>query len=399
MRAERAPALALAALLACCRGEPPPPTTPRPAATLTTPSQCRTDPDGAALTADRGIGGTGGPVQMADRGIGGTGIVGVITGFASVCLAGQEVALPPDVTVAVDQRPASTDVLRAGQVAVIDAAGDPAGLRARRIVIRYEVVGSVERAAGDAIRVAGQDVALSPQSWGIHPARGDWVAVSGLRRGDGTIEATRVERQAPGPVLIHGMLVEDSGGLRIGALPIRRDQSTAGLVGHDVTITGMIGPNAELLVFSAAPDILLTDPAAYFGPRVGVVLIESFAVLDGGRLHLAPGFSAPAPGLHLDGPQRGVFRFERFDGGLRATGLGNHPSPSASSRVEPAPRFEPAPMPDRAIRGPASGLSRTGPGGRGDAPRSRSGRSRGDDSPRPNFPNGRPSGDGPPRGR
>ncbi len=35
--------------------------------------------------------------KVAERGIGGTGIIGVVTGFASICLAGHEVALSGDV--------------------------------------------------------------------------------------------------------------------------------------------------------------------------------------------------------------------------------------------------------------------------------------------------------------
>jgi hypothetical protein len=412
MRAERARAatLALAALLACCHSEPPP--LPPPSAPVAAAPGCHVGPDGAAVTADRGIGGTGSPIltadrgiggtgeptkgtTLADRGIGGTGIIGVITGFASVCLAGQEVALPPDVRVAIDQSPASTDILRAGQVAVIDAATAPAGLRARQIVIRYEVVGLVDRIGDNLLRIAGQDVALSPQTWGVRPGRGDFVAVSGLRRGDGTIEATRVDRVPPGPVLVHGLLLEEAGGLRIGALPIRREPDTVPLIGTDVTVIGMIGPDGEMLPFSVAPDLLYIDPAAYFGPQIGVVFIEGFAVLDGGRLRLAPGF-------RLDHPQRGIFRFDRVDGALRATGFGGPPGGlAAPSRFQPAPHFDPAPVPNRTIRGPANARPYGGgPGGtrgqRGGYALDRNGNDQGF-TPSGNAPSGlNPSGFGPP---
>ena len=148
--------------------------------------------------ADRGIGGTGAPMQVADRGIGGTGIIAVITGFASVCLAGQEVALAPDVPVSIGDQPASVDALRAGQVAVVDAAGTAPSLQARRIAIRYEVSGPVDSVNGDQLVVAGQTVAVSSTTWGARPARGDWVSVSGLRRPDGVIMATRIDRAEPG---------------------------------------------------------------------------------------------------------------------------------------------------------------------------------------------------------
>ena len=57
---------------------------------------------------DRGIGGTGGasqPTRSADRGIGGTGIIGIITGFASVCLDGVEVHLDAVTPVYVNGNP------------------------------------------------------------------------------------------------------------------------------------------------------------------------------------------------------------------------------------------------------------------------------------------------------
>lgn len=404
MRTEpvRAAILSLATLLACCRGQP----APAPSTVAASPAACRVGPDGgpdrAAMVADRGIGGTGSPVVLADRGIGGTGIIGVITGFGSVCLAGQEVALPSDVSVSIDQLPASPDILRAGQVAIVDAAGDPAGLRARRIVIRYEVVGAVDRVDDAMVRIAGQDVALSPQTWGPRPGRGDWVAVSGLRRGDGVIEATRIEPTPRGPVLVHGLLIEEAGGLRIGALPVRRDPPTVSLIGHEVTVTGMIGQNGKLLPFSMTPDLLLIDPAAYFGPQVGIVLIEGFAVVDGGRLRLAPGFSAPAPNFRLERPQRGVFRFERVDGGLRATGFGLRPIGVVAPMQTSQPRFEPAPIPNRAVRGVTA--DRPGfRGGRGDGPRGRFGRDRSDGGtagPGSFGPSGfGPPGEAGPRGR
>ena len=95
----------------CARRSPPITTVSTPAAGV-----CRVGPDGGPIAdkgiggtggvaiADRGIGGTGGP-QIADRGIGGTGIIAVISGFASLCLAGQEVALPADTPILLGSEP------------------------------------------------------------------------------------------------------------------------------------------------------------------------------------------------------------------------------------------------------------------------------------------------------
>ncbi len=384
----------LLAELAACGQRPPPLASTAPERA----SSCRVRPDGGPVLADRGIGGTGAPVQtadrgiggtggpqIADRGIGGTGIVGVITGFASVCLAGQEVALPPNVEVSVDSRPATTDALRAGQVVAVEAQPDPSGLSATRILVRDEVSGPVERATGDRLRVAGQDVTLTSTTWGVRPRTGDWVTVSGLRREDGTIEATRLDPRDPGPVLVRGTLREVDGALMIGALPIRRVPGLADHIGEEVVVTGdLLG--GVLIPGGVAPDLLAVDPAAFFGPGVGTVFVEGFAVLETGRLRVGRRLVVPAPGLRLDGPQRGVFRLERSDGGLRAVGMTATPESGLS-------RLEPAPVPDRSVRAPGRERGRFGRGGRGAQP-GRSGRGDRDrDGPSGFDPDARP-GDG-----
>ncbi|MBV8397362.1 MAG: hypothetical protein JOZ17_01325, partial [Acetobacteraceae bacterium] len=99
-------AILLLAVSSCARPEAHRPPTP-PQSGEATHEVCRVGPDGGPLLSDRGIGGTGAafkvppavadrgiggtgaafaPSNWADRGIGGTGIIGVITGFASVCL-------------------------------------------------------------------------------------------------------------------------------------------------------------------------------------------------------------------------------------------------------------------------------------------------------------------------
>lgn len=111
----RLAALLLAAAAASCSPPAPgrqPPEAPAARGAL---QACRVGPDGAAPV----VGG----LRTADRGIGGTGIVAVITGFASVCLAGQEIALGTETPVRIEERPAAADALRAGQVALVDAAG------------------------------------------------------------------------------------------------------------------------------------------------------------------------------------------------------------------------------------------------------------------------------------
>ncbi len=158
-------ALAVAVIaLAGCRSSAP--ETPQPGTRASAAVTCRVGPDGGPAVADRGIGGTGEPKRrVADRGIGGTGIIGVITGFGSVCVNGFEVAYDPAVPVSVDGRPDGADILRVGQLAAIEASGGTgAMLHARRLAVRHEVVGPVEAAPGGtgALRVAGRSSPCRP---------------------------------------------------------------------------------------------------------------------------------------------------------------------------------------------------------------------------------------------
>jgi hypothetical protein len=105
--------LLIALAVAACGPRVPASTSPTP----TTPGMCQIGPDDGPAVADRGIGGTGiddNAIQTADRGIGGTGIVGVITGFSSVCVDGLEVSYGSTTTVSMagsSPRPSTNFVL------------------------------------------------------------------------------------------------------------------------------------------------------------------------------------------------------------------------------------------------------------------------------------------------
>ncbi|CAH2601350.1 conserved protein of unknown function [Rhodovastum atsumiense] len=330
--------------------------------------------------AERGIGGTGlssDATLQAERGIGGTGIVAVITGFASVCLGGREVMLDDDTVVSMDGAAASTPALRAGQLAIVEATGAGTELRARRVQVRHEVSGPVEGLdAGNMLRVAGQQVAVTADTLGERsPAAGWWVRVSGLRRPDGSVLATRVDRMEPGPVTVHGPLRQVGRTLRIGTLTLRPE--TAAIPGHAVIASGRY-IDGVLHADTLAPDLLVTDPAAYFRPDTRHVLFETYVTGLGGTLEFGAGTRvAASPGLGIGWPQRAIVQLDRHeDGSLRATRLhesgagsgdGKNPAVSAgdnhrprSQRGQAAPgnhpgrpsdaavaRFEPAPVPNR----------------------------------------------------
>ena len=150
--------------------------------------------------------------------------------------------------------------------------------------------------------------------------------------------------------------VQHIGPLRIGDLEVNRNGATDALAGQQVTVAGeVIG--GVLLPVMATPDLLLTDPGRYFGPAVGVFVVEGFAVYELGHLKLGPAFSTSARSERLDGwPRgRGVFRFERGAAGLQAI------DPIAFGSRIAGPHLEPAPVPNRGLRGPMT----RGDGGQG----------------------------------
>lgn len=305
--------LLLLALAACTAPAPPPALAPepaRPGAPL-----CRIGPDGGppaeALLADRGIGGTGISAEEGDRGIGGTGIIGVITGFASICVNGLEVQY--------DQRlmpmPAPgyglPQGLRVGQLVIIEAGGPDAALQARNLAIRYEVSGPVEQLRGqEGLRVAGQEVRFAPEMAGGRLWQaGDWVAVSGLHQPDGRIIATRIDRRLPGPVALHGVLRRYGAGLRLGALPVPAALAADLAPGQAVSALGRQAGGAIQLE-SLAPDLLLTDPSRIFPAGTERLVIDGYMGVTTDWLVLGE-FRARASGA-LPGPvRRGVLDARR----------------------------------------------------------------------------------------
>jgi hypothetical protein len=320
------------------------------------------------LSADRGIGGTGAPV-IADKGIGGTGVVGVITGFASICAGGVEIGFDAATPLRFDDGASGAASLRAGQVVVASASGGASGgdggLRAMALLVRHEVSGPVDRveAEGRRLVVAGQAVQVPDNVWGIRrPRAGEWVQVSGIRPlPDGPVVASRLDRRQPGVVLVHGVLVRDPRGVRIGELAGRLNS---------------LGLHVE----SIAADAVQIDPGAYFGGDVGRIIIETFVQPAGAGVRLAGGFVVGAvPGLASVAPDRlALVELRRGASGvLTAVSVRDSVAhgPSESGRSGAAPESRPAgPQPGgNRVGGPAAGDPPGPPGGgdpgQGGAPR------------------------------
>ncbi len=355
-------ATALLLALAACQGSAP------TAPSGPTEGVCRIGPDdGPPLplqgpagerVADRGIGGTGISQDDGDRGIGGTGIVGVITGFASVCVNGVEVVVDPGLEADLDGTRGDTSQLRAGQVAVIEATGGSA-LRAKTLSIRHEVSGPVDSVSSTGLRVAGQQVVYAEGMRGGRAwTAGDWVTVSGLHQPDGSISATRIDRRQPGPVAVRGTVARDEAGLRVGGLRIRATGVVP--VGTPQWLTGRIDGDV-LMLERTTPDIVRTDPAQFFGTGIRRLMVEGFVLRSASGLQFDAGRFGASPQAPPGGARRVVLDLQRQPNGrFMATGL--RPSGPGPGGMGAGPQ-----------RGGAPGLGPSGggrpPGGPGSGPR------------------------------
>ncbi|RVT98674.1 hypothetical protein EOD42_00735 [Rhodovarius crocodyli] len=391
-----------------------------PQAPLADNGVCRIGPDGGpperSASGDRGIGGTG--IGLADggdgdRGIGGTGIVGVVTGFASICVNGLHVTYDPALPVLFGDVPGSPAALRVGQVVVIAAGGQEGALRARRVTVRYEVSGPVEALEPGALWVAGQRVVVGAAL----PGGGDWsvgdvVLVSGLRTPAGVLVASRIDRRPPaaaGTVTIHGILSWRDGVPVLGNLPIRVGPGFP-LPGPGPVIASGRLENGVLVPVSVEPDVLLRDPTAWFGPGFGRFLYQGYFNVHAGMVTLGPAMHARAPaGLAPFGTRRGVVELRSGPAGLAASRLseatGATPTDRPLGGQAPVPgafrgqRGEPAPVPNRSLERGSMPAGETSGRGTGNSPGDRPGGARLlDSSERPQQP-GSFRGGAPPDGR
>ena len=167
---------------------------------------------GTGMTADGGMGGTG--VSTEHGGFGGTGdavatsllpkdtqggvaIIGVVTGFASICVNGEEVFYDKNTPVYDNGMAARLSSLATGKMVMLKADRVDGQLRARSIGLFDAVAGPVERIDTklNQMQVMGQTVRLSQsikqETKGL--SLNTSVRVSGHRLDNGEIVATRVD--------------------------------------------------------------------------------------------------------------------------------------------------------------------------------------------------------------
>ena len=233
--------------------------------------------------------------RQRDRGIGGTGVIGTIRQFGSIVVNDLRIAYPPGVAVIIDGIAKSSAAMRIGHVVEVVAQGRREGLSTRRIVITSEVIGPVETVSATMITVLGQIVLVDghlPQP-PLHP--GEVVAVSGLRRLDGTIVASLIERRRGARRQIVGLLQAGSDGApRIGQLVVRGARSS--FLGQRVLLTGrLVAGVFEVTGGRLALALLLDSDLDYvsmeaYGERRGG------GVVFGSGLLIAEGSAAILPG-------------------------------------------------------------------------------------------------------
>jgi len=161
------------------------------------------DPDGLGGTGlggePDGLGGTG---LGGDDGLGGTGVFGTVTNLGSVCVNGLEIHYAPDVPVRKDGRGADAARLAPGQVVFARAFRKDGRLVADEITIWTALVGRIEAVSperrrlvvsGERVEILARAVVLGPQGSRRTLDVGQWIEVSGLRRADGTLVASRIE--------------------------------------------------------------------------------------------------------------------------------------------------------------------------------------------------------------
>ena len=154
---------------------------------------------------ESGIGGTGlAPPTQSDSllvkkedesGIGGTGIVGIISGFGSICVDGIEIHFKETTPVIEDGTPIVSNKLALGQSVSVLTQMDAKNYYAKEIRVLHEVTGEVKMidTVNNVFSVLGQTIHL-PADLLQKLTLGDHVSISGNRLNDGSIEAMRVDK-------------------------------------------------------------------------------------------------------------------------------------------------------------------------------------------------------------
>ncbi|SCB27341.1 DUF5666 domain-containing protein [Rhizobium hainanense] len=233
---------------------------------------------------DHGIGGTGNSLKGGDdHGIGGTGIFGTIKRFGSIYVNGHRITYSPDVPIYLDGIRANARAMRLGQVVRVALAGSLASPVASAIYVTSEVTGRVESIDTHGLVVLSQRIELTPQTSLPKLKLGMIVSVYGIRKPDGVIVASLIERRSRRThPLLRGVATNDSGRLKIGDLTL--DLSSDHLVGRRVVVD-FAGGSGDLHILRVKEEELVP------GLNNGNINIETYAESDGHAVNLGIGIT------------------------------------------------------------------------------------------------------------
>lgn len=214
------------------------------------------------------------------------GIVGTITGFASVCVNGLEVHYDGRTPVTENGESSTAGRLAVGQVVSIEAVAAAGGLHARDMAIIDTLVGPVTHSHGHGktIQVMGQTVNLGPDTRlatnGKALAPGQMVRVSGMVAADGQVHATRVQLDAGkhGASIAGALVVIGRSHATIAGVPV------VGVNAGGNVIAKGIWNGQALVARTTRP-----DPAFRFAGKADLVVVEGLVQkpLHGGILTVA----------------------------------------------------------------------------------------------------------------
>lgn len=187
---------------------------------------------GTGVQEEGGIGGTG--LVADDGGLGGTGIIGIITGFASICVNGIEVHYDSNTPISIDGRPSTARDLAVGQVVAARALGAGHELVARNIAVVHAAIGPISNINSETgeMRVLDQTVQIGKSvdhDYVSSMKVGDWVQVSGHRQSNGAIIASRIETTPPhAQAKVNGHITQiDTHGFVVNGTRVQHDAKSS----------------------------------------------------------------------------------------------------------------------------------------------------------------------------
>ncbi|MGF1547151.1 MAG: DUF5666 domain-containing protein [Thiotrichales bacterium] len=236
-----------------------------------------------------GIGGTGLGVPGAGGGIGGTGreadslgVVGMITGFGSVCVSGVKVEFDAATRVEINRVAGDLAQLALGQVVAIEADTATARPVARTVQVIHELEGPITASAVAAgmIQVMRQPIRVDAETYlgGVEALNGltsgRFVRVSGFRDASGEVVATRIDvADVASDASVIGPLRKDvaSAGVTVAGLTVEFGGESAREEG-DVLVRGRW--DGQRLVDATRHDY----PVRLLVERVRRVVVEGFVL-------------------------------------------------------------------------------------------------------------------------